>query len=143
MIATWKADYCTGHIAVDGQHREIFRLVNQFSEAVATRRARALMRPVIDRLVSYVAEHFEEEERLMRRAGFPDRTAHAAAHAAFGAQVQEVARAYQAGELVLPITLSQFMLDWLDGHIKVSDQALVEWLDANPGHAARALTVGR
>lgn len=134
MIATWKDDYCTGHALVDAQHREIFQLVNQFAEAVGARRAHALVRPVLDRLIGYVEEHFAEEERLMRRACFPGAAQHARLHRDFRAKVEELVQAYRQGDLVLPLTLSQFLLEWLREHIQVEDLTLVRWLREEAAH---------
>lgn len=128
MLATWKDSYCTGHVLVDAQHREIFELVNQLSEAIVARRGQALVGEVLGRLERYAAEHFAEEEQLMRRSCYPDLARHAAIHQGFRAQVAELTREFRSGSLVLPLTLCQFVLEWLGGHIKTEDQALVAWL---------------
>lgn len=141
MFAVWKDAYCTGHHLVDGQHRELFLLINEFTGAIAARRGRELVTPVLDRILAYVEEHFEVEEELMRRTGFPGLAQHQAIHRVFRAQTASLAEAYRAGRLVLPLTLSQFLVGWLKGHIEVEDRAIVDWLREAPpaaGGGARA-----
>lgn len=138
MFAVWKDAYRTGHHLVDDQHQELFRLINEFARAIAAGRGRALVTPVLDRILDYVEVHFEAEEALMRRTGFPALAQHRAIHRAFRAETSSLAAAYRAGRLVLPITLSQFLVGWLKGHIEVEDRALVDWLRAAPRGAAAA-----
>jgi hemerythrin len=128
MLAKWKDDYCTGHVLVDAQHRELFELLNAFSEAIVARRGREMVGPALARLVEYASEHFAAEERLMRTSCYPGLASHVHIHEEFRAQVQKLARDYDRGEVVLALTLSQFMLDWLALHIKGEDQRLVRWL---------------
>lgn len=137
MLAKWKDDYCTGHVLVDDQHRELFALVNALSEAIVARRGREMVGPALDRLVAYASEHFAAEERLMRTSCYPGLAAHARIHEEFRAQVVRLSRDYARGEIVLPLTLSQFVLDWLGIHIKGEDQRLVAWLrqEARAAHA--------
>lgn len=132
MFALWKDAYRTGHDAVDRQHRALFLLINEFTEAIAARRGQPLVDRVLDRILAYVEEHFAEEEALMRRAAFPGLAQHQAIHQAFRAEAGALAAAYRAGRLVLPLTLSQFLVGWLKGHIEVEDRAIVDWLRGAP-----------
>lgn len=128
MLATWKDSYCTGHVLVDAQHREIFDLVNQLSDAIVARRGHELVGDVLGRLERYAEEHFAAEEQLMRRASYPDLVRHIGLHEAFRVEVTELASAFRSGELVLPLTLCHFVLEWLREHIRAEDLALVAWL---------------
>lgn len=141
MIAKWDEKYCTGHVLVDAQHREIFALTRELVEAIVEKRGRTVIGEAMTRIDLYVQEHFTEEERLMRRSCFPRLEHHAGLHQAFRARAAELSRAFHAGELVLPLTVSQFLVNWLDTHIRTEDQALVQWLRTGklpegPGRAA-------
>lgn len=128
MLVRWRDEYATGHDVVDNQHRELFALVNALSDAIVARRGRNMVRPALQRVIEYAGEHFATEERLMRRSCYPDVAGHVAFHRAFQERVEGLSRSFAVGELVLPLTLSQFLLGWLEEHIKKEDQRLVRWL---------------
>jgi hemerythrin-like metal-binding protein len=133
----WSDSYLTGNPLVDQQHRGLFVLISSVRRAVRERRARPLVLPALQQLRRYVDEHFEAEERLMRASGYPGLAVHRAAHAEMRARTAELSRGFLEGELVLPLTLSQFLGDWIVEHIRKEDLALARWL-ADQGASATA-----
>lgn len=127
-MVRWRDEYASGDEQVDAAHRELLDMINELTEGIITRRGRALVEPVLLRLVAYAHQHFDEEEALMRRTGYPGAARHAAIHAEFRAKADELARGYRNGTVVLPLTLSQFLLAWFDGHLRTEDLMLVRWL---------------
>ena len=128
MIARWDDAYCTGNVIVDSQHRELFSLINEFSDAVANRRAHGQVGAILARLADYTREHFSEEERLMKGARYPDLEQHQACHRELTARTERFIQGFQSGELVLPLTLAQFLYSWLTSHIRGEDRRMVQWL---------------
>lgn len=135
-VANWDDSYKTGHRTVDRQHQELFRLVNSLHDAIVANKGKESLGPTLDRLAQYTIDHFQAEEALMDRVGYPDRDAHKAKHAALTDQVKELKEKFSAGRAVLSITLSSFLADWLRLHIKQEDMALIKFVNASTQAAA-------
>jgi len=127
-MVRWRSEHATGHAAVDAQRRELFGLLNELHEAVVTRRGRHLVEPTLDRLAALTAEHLDEEEALLRRVGYPDAARHTHLHQEFREKVAELVRGHRTGHVVLPLTLTRFLLAWLDTHVRDEDQKVIRHL---------------
>jgi hemerythrin-like metal-binding protein len=127
-MVRWRDEYASGDEQVDAAHRELLRMINELTEGIITRRGRALVEPVLLRLVAYAHQHFAEEEALMRRTGYPGAARHAAVHDQFRAKADELAAGFRNGTVVLPLTLSQFLMAWFDGHLRTEDLQLIRWV---------------
>ncbi len=127
-IAIWSSQYETGHLQVDAQHRRLFEMVNELHHAIIGGHGPEQVGPVLKGLATYTIEHFRTEELLMASAGYPGLTRHKGAHEALVRQVKELVGQFDAGETVLPRTLSSFLTDWLNHHIKEEDKTLIDWV---------------
>lgn len=136
MGVRWKREYCSGDALLDRQNRELVNLAHDLSEAIQAGRGRAALFDVLDRLSRYARSHFVEEEWLMRCTGYPGLEPQVAQHRLFQAQAAELERGYRSGLVVLPLTLSHFLMAWLDGHLKVEDQHFAAWLRVRPLESA-------
>ena len=89
---SWDRSLETGDPEIDGQHRELFRRIDQLMVATQDRRARAEVGRLLTYLGDYVVSHFSAEERLMVEAEYPGTLAHREEHQRF---VEEYARIFQ------------------------------------------------
>ena len=131
-IAKWDDSYKTGHIVVDTQHQELFRMVNQLHTAIMEDRAKEILMPTLERLVLYTLQHFRSEEDLMAKVNYPAMSSHKRMHEDLTKEVKELIGKYKSGRTVMTITLSNFLAKWLRHHIKQADLALVKYIH---GHA--------
>ena len=76
----WHPAYESGQAELDAQHRALFGHVNDILAALLLERPIDEVAALIDTLIFDVAEHFEDEERIILAAGFPGAAAHAAMH---------------------------------------------------------------
>ena len=84
---------------------------------------------MIGTLGAYIAEHFDREERFMRRAGYPGFAEHKRRHDELTAQVRALDTLYEREpDSVDPEKLLAFLKDWLVKHIMGDDQAFVPYL---------------
>ena len=60
----WSPLFETGMPVVDGQHRQLVRLINQFGRRIADSRP-ALIDKTLAALAGYAAYHFASEEEIM------------------------------------------------------------------------------
>ncbi len=130
MGARWDERYGTGHAELDRQHRALFEMVGQLGEAIVERRGQATAARLLERLGGFAESHFATEERLMRWTFYPAMSRHVAAHRGLRKRLGELLAGYSTGELVLPLTLCQFLMAWLDEHLRGEDQELAAWLRA-------------
>lgn len=130
-IAVWDDSYRTGNLTVDNQHQELFRMVNDLHAAIMAGTGKEILTPTVTKLAKYTLDHFACEEALMMKVNYPGLAEHRQKHEELTRQVKELAEKYSAGKIVLTITLSNFLADWLRHHIKKHDVALVKYVRAH------------
>jgi len=118
----WNPEYSVGIGSIDSQHQTLFRLAGELHAALSAGQGKAALGRILDRLVQYTATHFAHEERLMRLCDYPDLAAHKAQHAALARQVMQFQADFQSGRAAITVQLMQFLRNWLDSHIRGSDQ---------------------
>jgi hemerythrin-like metal-binding protein len=128
----WDNDYKIGIADMDGEHLVLFSLLNQLEVNINSEKADECVQDVLSALLSYVGFHFENERRLMEKAGYPGLEAHLVEHENFVAKVRDM-QAGAAPSLTRALQLRQFVLDWLLAHILGSDAAYARFvLDGAP-----------
>ena len=129
MTIEWTPDLATGHERIDGQHRELFRRLDGLLDAMRLG-DRAEIGRLFDFLGSYVAEHFGEEERIMREAGYPGMNVHKAAHDRFVREYGELRRLYETSGAARAVAIKTeaWIVDWLSSHIARTDVTLARHL---------------
>lgn len=83
MAIEWTQNLAVGVTEIDNQHKELFKRVNQYLEAMMERRGKEEIGKVIKFLENYVVTHFGTEERYMELHNYPDQRLHKEQHAAF------------------------------------------------------------
>jgi hemerythrin len=135
--AGWNADHDTGHDAVDAQHRELFRLHGDASQAARGGDAAAAL-AALHSLLQGTREHFAFEERLMTETAYPRRDEHAAIHADFVADlaslVAEAGRDACSG--LVRLWLDSRYASWWRLHVRANDAALARHVTACAALAA-------
>jgi hemerythrin-like metal-binding protein len=118
---------------VDGQHQDLVRMVNELHDAIVSNTHKTIMAPMLDKLTRYTLQHFTAEEGLMARVKYPGLAAHRRKHEDLARQAKDIVEQYRSGKLVLSITLSTFLADWLRHHIKEDDMAVVRFIRSAAG----------
>lgn len=127
----WQPGFGVGHGAIDGDHRRLFELFNEFATAVNENRGDAEIQGVLGELLEYTDYHFDREEGLMREHGYPDYAGHKAMHDAFVRQLHDVNNALDAGGEKGAYVLG-VLGKWLTGHILGVDKKLGAFLEQRP-----------
>lgn len=118
----WRNEFSVQIGSVDAQHRMLFGLADELYAAMAAGRSKPALAHILDRLVQYTKVHFAHEERLMRLHGYPDFAAHKAQHDALTSRVMQFQTDFDQGKIAMSVGLLKFLKDWLEHHIKGSDQ---------------------
>ncbi len=128
-LMTWEDKYSVNVDEVDGQHQEIFRLVNELDASLAE--DRAVISEKLNALVNYVVEHFATEEKFMLETGYPDYEAHKKMHDDLVALVGGVVAQFNAGEAEITPEITALVRDWLYQHIPNTDKRYGPFLNEN------------
>jgi hemerythrin len=131
-MPTWDPLLDTGQPEIDAQHHELFACATRLSEAVSRGRAGEEVAGALRFLVDYVLRHFEAEEALMRRHGYPEAEAHAEIHGRLSRRLGEVVAAFQGhgSTEALVGEVDAMMRGWVSIHIGEKDRAFAEFLRA-------------
>lgn len=124
MISTFKWDekYSVEHSLIDGQHKELFRLIADFYDKIYHKSNQEVISEVIKRLEDYVVLHFSSEEKLMEEANYDKLEEHKKLHREFMEKVSDFRKRHNEGRLLLSLEVSNFIKDWITKHIMETDQ---------------------
>jgi len=120
-IFEWDDSIALGIPTVDEQHKALFGWVNTLNEAIRNGDGSEAVGDVIWNLITYVTEHFGEEERLMLSCSYPGLAAHRKEHDQFVSRLREIQADFIDGH-EMGMNVLDFMVDWLVCHIKGTDQ---------------------
>ncbi len=121
---SWRDAFNTGIGQVDKDHRHLFSLINLLEVNTVNQ--------VLDELLSYVAEHFQHEEELMRLSGYPDMADHIRQHEQLTNSVAKIVSTTVTWTPELIEQFRTFGLKWLVGHILNTDAKFGRWFRDNP-----------
>ncbi|MEA5578902.1 bacteriohemerythrin, partial [Anabaena sp. UHCC 0451] len=131
-IAQWRPEYETGYILIDNQHQSLFHAINALNSAMLAGRGAELLERTLDILKIYTTIHFETEEEVMVKNGYPGYPEHKAKHELLREQVKvfnEKIKIQDSSQVT--ISVSHFLTDWLIQHIKDEDQKMSAFLRKN------------
>ena len=133
MAIEWTTDLATGSAEIDHQHKTIFFRINEMLDACKQGKGRAKVESLIKFLEEYILTHFGEEERFMKKHGYPEYAAHKALHEEFKAQLAELKKqvATEGVGVHTVITTNQLVVNWFINHIRKVDTKLGAFWTAN------------
>ena len=120
----WTRDLESGIPVIDAQHKRIIEFINELDDACQTGNTEETSH-VMEGLLNYTVTHFEFEEDLQEKAGYPFLKAHQRIHEIFMKKVSDIRGRAAKGEDVAP-ELLRLLKGWLASHIKGEDRDYVE-----------------
>ena len=136
----WTEDLETGIHVIDEQHKRIVNYINELDHASQSGSA-AEVQQVLEGLLDYTVTHFEFEEELQEKAGYPFLKAHQRVHEIFMKRIAAFRERANKGEDIIPELLSMLKV-WLASHIKGDDRDYVESVRSVLGSNAATETPG-
>ena len=127
-MVTWSKSYETGHPVVDGQHRNLFKLINNLNLDLSDKELNMAFSDAIEILSAYVGTHFKTEEDLMKAVAYPNYETHKHEHDNLREQSEKLIKLFRLGKVDLTATISKFLSDWLKNHILEIDKKMIDWL---------------
>ncbi|MFZ5428087.1 MAG: bacteriohemerythrin [Thermodesulfobacteriota bacterium] len=123
-LVQWDDSLAIGVKLIDTQHKELFRIINSFSERIGKEDPSFTLRVALDSLKSYVHYHFATEEKLLQKNRCPLHSRHQGMHAAFAGLMAKYEERQDSIDREGLLELQAFLVDWLTTHIKKQDMPL-------------------
>lgn len=122
-VVYWTADLETGFHDIDEQHKQLVHYINEFYEAYESGNGEQMNTVLFD-LIACSTNHFEYEEGLMAKAGYPLLEPHRRVHQNFVNKLVALQEQLFQGIDVVEDLLGS--LDgWLFRHIKINDRGYI------------------
>ena len=129
----WKDKYELGVAVIDAQHKELFRRVESFLQALRSEVSWDEKIPKINETLEfmkgYVVEHFHDEEEYQRSINYPGYQAHKQIHDGMVNYVLEVSKQYDQSNNNEDL-MQQFggrLMAWLINHVAAEDQRIADY----------------
>ncbi len=121
-LVVWTDRYATGIEAIDEQHQQLFKAVNDLHDGLMAGKAKESIEKTLDFLVEYTLRHFQTEENFMHQQGFEGLPAHRSEHKLLLDEVATFREQYtRNAAAVRPMEVARFLGDWLTHHIHQMD----------------------
>jgi hemerythrin len=122
----WTEDYSVNNLILDDHHKNLFRLFNEAYSLIVTDSPSYLTLKLISELKVYTIFHFNEEEKLMQHANYPDYDEHIKEHAGFVEKIESLKTSMTDNN---PREINEelfiFLSEWLINHIQKLDKAYI------------------
>jgi hemerythrin-like metal-binding protein len=124
----WSDALAIGDPQIDWEHRQLIALFGRLCDP-ARRGDVEFRRTCLEELVAHVCTHFDHEEELMRRVGYPDLDHHRKAHLSLTDQFNRFMTLFaDHPQEMTEDDLPAFVGAWLVDHIRGDDRALGDYL---------------
>jgi hemerythrin len=120
----WARELEFGIPVIDSQHKRIVDFMNELEEARLSGNIK-IIQHVIEDLLNYTVTHFDFEEELQEKAGYPYIKAHRRIHENFRKKITSFRDRSSKGENIAH-ELMDLLNGWLVSHIKSEDLDYVD-----------------
>jgi hemerythrin len=118
----WDASLSVGDEELDGEHRQLVRLINDVAGSGTT------FAEVFSALIDYTTHHFDHEEEFLERIGYPELERHRALHDGFVAKLSAMLKQHADDAMErADDSVAEFLWDWLRSHILVEDKKYADF----------------
>jgi len=118
----WNENLSVGIAQMDQQHKKLVDMVNRLYDAMNQGKGNETAASILGELVNYTKIHFAAEEQLMQKHHFPNFIAHKKIHDELTNKAVDLNQKIKNGEMVMAVSLSIFLKDWLQNHIMKEDK---------------------
>ena len=129
----WEDAYESGNIIIDTQHKKLFRLASALMSVITEDRPIEDVALSLETLLAHTAQHFHDEEALLREAHYHDLTHHAAIHASLLAKARKLQADVESDQLDFGKLTTFLAMDLVKGHILTEDQNYFSYVPSTAG----------
>lgn len=125
---TWRETYGIGITAIDNQHKQLIKIINDLFEAHHAGMGKEVIGKTLSDVIDYTHYHFDCEEDMMKQCGYSELTNHLKEHKDFRDQINKFSAEANKGNLILSIKTIDYLKDWTINHILGTDKEFGEFL---------------
>lgn len=120
-----------GVAEIDGQHRGLIDIINELYEIALKRKGQRTLEEVFEALDVYAKSHFESEETLLAKHGYPRLADHKMQHDAMLQAISDYRKRPREGqEFLVALDLLHYLKQWLSQHMMGADREACAYLNA-------------
>ena len=116
----WDERYSVGVRSLDEDHRRLFESVNALIDEIGQGSRGAAIHEALDLMLEDIVEHFDREEALMEKVGFPELPAHQGDHYLLLRTVLRFKTELKYDRLDAH-SAARFLVDWVQEHLLKQD----------------------
>ena len=128
----WRDAYSVNVEAIDEQHKMLFKIGRELGDLVSIEGDHFdEIMAILNKLKDYTVFHFNEEEEMMEKYGYPEREKHRLEHKFFVNKINELDKEDEVDEEQKKITMEiiTFIANWIENHILKTDQRYSEFFN--------------
>jgi diguanylate cyclase (GGDEF)-like protein/hemerythrin-like metal-binding protein len=126
----WNKSYESGNEVIDHEHQVLFRDANELLAAILSGRPVDMVEVIINTLIRDVVKHFQDEEAILVKAGYPRVAEHAAIHRKLADNAVMLVEKFHTGTLGIGELFNFLAHDVVAKHILGADREFIPYLDA-------------
>ena len=125
----WTPAYSVGISSLDEHHKHLAALINELADCLSSPANSEEVTTIVSALVGYANYHFEQEETLLAKHGFPEFEHHRGEHNQFCEVIAETGYGATLGIVNLP-DLYNYLAKWWQTHILKEDMSYKPFFEA-------------
>ncbi|MBF0614840.1 MAG: hemerythrin family protein [Magnetococcales bacterium] len=127
---TWQSDYSVGITVLDEDHKRLFELIFEMYKSMQKAYGKEDAARILTELQEYTITHFDREEAVMQKHGYPELESHRREHEVMKEKVNHFSAALAANSMEVSKDVVRFLQNWLINHINKTDKAYSAFLTA-------------
>lgn len=122
-LMSWNDNLSVGVKVLDDDHKKLIGLLNELHDGITGGQRQEALGHVLHELITYTKTHFQREEELFARTGYPEAAAHKKEHDSLVQKAVDLQNRFkQGGTSMLSLETMSFLKSWLTQHIQGNDK---------------------
>ena len=128
-LIEWRAEFETGIVDVDHEHRELIELLNALHAKLGSGAPAEVVSDFLGEVFARISAHFALEESIMRKHHYDQYAEHKADHEKLLDDIRDIMDDFDAGKYAdVDAALARAVHDWFVDHFKNRDARLHKML---------------
>jgi len=130
----WSNDFRIGIPAIDAQHKRLFELIQDLTDALHSGLRGSDVARTLESLDQYKTRHFQLEEKYMRESGYPGLAEQQEAHGYFGLRFGQLRESLEDRGVTLEIMnfIQAELSRWITEHVTGLDKEFGKFYQTRP-----------